>query len=261
MGAPRTPSNDGTGSARMAGRSRKDPVSIVPPDYPVLPGVVSLQHQSATQGLLQALVPGRDAQTDLFGHDALLEVITAGVDEAGRGPLAGAVYAAAVVLDPAQPIIGLADSKILRAGERDRLALEIQARAHAWCVARAEVEEIDQLNILRATFLAMQRAVQGLRIKPMLALVDGNQSPKLSCAVRTVIKGDALVPAISAASILAKTARDADLSHLHTLYPQYGFDQHKGYGTALHLARLREHGPCPAHRRSFAPIRGYVSLP
>ncbi len=261
MGAPKTSLGDSPISLRATGRSKKELVSVVPPDYPVLPGVVSLQHQSSTQGLLEALSPGPAGQADLFGHEAMLEVITAGVDEAGRGPLAGAVYAAAVVLDPMQPIVGLADSKILKAAERDRLAQEIQARAHAWCIARAEVEEIDRLNILRATFLAMQRAVQGLRIKPMLALVDGNQSPKLSCAVRTVIKGDALVPAISAASILAKTARDADLSRLHELYPQYGFDQHKGYGTALHLARLREHGPCPEHRRSFAPIRGYTSPP
>lgn len=198
-------------------------------------------------------------QSDMFGHDEMAEVVMAGVDEAGRGPLAGAVYAAAVVLDIRSPIAGLADSKILKATDRERLALEIQSRALAWCVASANVQEIDSLNILRATFLAMQRAVQGLHVRPMLALVDGNQAPMLSCAVQTVIKGDALIPAISAASILAKTARDADLLRLHALYPQYGFDQHKGYGTALHLARLREHGPCPEHRHSFSPIRSFTS--
>ena len=137
------------------------------------------------------------------------------------------------------------------------VALEIQAHALAWCVASASVAEIDSLNILRATLLAMRRAVEGLSTAPQLALVDGNQAPKLGCTVQTVIKGDALVPAISAASILAKTARDADLLRLHALYPQYAFDQHKGYGTALHLQMLREHGPCVEHRRSFAPIKAF----
>ncbi|MEI7570574.1 MAG: ribonuclease HII [Alcaligenaceae bacterium] len=179
----------------------------------------------------------------------------AGVDEAGRGPLAGDVYAAAVILDPAQPIEGLADSKVLTEKRRDALAPLIQQRALAWCVALASVEEIDQMNILQATLLAMQRAVLGLKIAPQLAWVDGNQAPRLTCRVQTVIKGDALVPAISAASILAKTARDADLMRLHGLYPSYGFNLHKGYGTALHMARLKEFGPCPAHRRSFAPVR------
>lgn len=179
----------------------------------------------------------------------------AGVDEAGRGPLAGDVYAAAVILDPTQPIDGLADSKVLTEKRRDALAPLIQQRALAWCVALASVEEIDQMNILQATLLAMQRAVLGLKIAPQLAWVDGNQAPRLNCRVQTVIKGDALVPAISAASILAKTARDADLMRLHGLYPSYGFNLHKGYGTALHMARLKEFGPCPAHRRSFAPVR------
>ncbi len=201
-------------------------------------------------------LPDRAGQGDMFGHDALSDVLTAGIDEAGRGPLAGAVYAAAVILDPDRPIEGLADSKILKAADRERLALQIQAQAVAWCVARAEVAEIDSMNILQATFLAMQRAMAGLHVRPLLALVDGNQAPKLkACAVQTVVKGDSRVPAISAASILAKTARDADLLRLHAQYPVYGFDQHKGYGTALHLARLREHGPCPEHRRSFAPVR------
>nr|WP_156414365.1 ribonuclease HII [Bordetella sp. N] len=191
--------------------------------------------------------------------DGLADVIVAGVDEAGRGPLAGAVYAAAVILDPSRPVAGLADSKILTAERRDELALLIRANAHAWFIAKASVKEIDKLNILRATMLAMQRAVAGLAMQPGLALVDGNQAPKLKCGVKTIIKGDALVPAISAASILAKTARDADLVRLHGKYPHYGFDQHKGYGTALHLERLREHGPCPEHRQSFAPIKAWAS--
>ncbi|MEN4921343.1 ribonuclease HII [Achromobacter spanius] len=196
-------------------------------------------------------------QPDLFAAPVQPALLTAGVDEAGRGPLAGEVYAAAVILDPARPIDGLADSKALTAARREALALQIKEHAMAWFIASATVAEIDSLNILRATMLAMQRAVQGLAMMPQLALVDGNQAPKLSCTVQTVVKGDALVPAISAASILAKTARDADLLRLHALYPQYAFDQHKGYGTALHLQRLREHGPCAEHRRSFAPIKAF----
>ena len=194
-------------------------------------------------------------QADLFINDLAAFGHCAGVDEAGRGPLAGDVYAAAVILDPARPIIGLADSKILSESKRAALALEIKQHALAWCIASATVEEIDQLNILQATMLAMQRAVQGLEVVPDLAWIDGNRAPVLSCAVKTIVKGDALVPAISAASILAKTARDETLLTLHAIYPQYAFDQHKGYGTALHMQRLREHGPCPAHRRSFAPVR------
>lgn len=195
------------------------------------------------------------AQSDMFGDEGLRDVIITGVDEAGRGPLAGAVYAAAVILDPARPIEGLADSKVLSAPRREELALEIKEYALAYCVASASVKEIDKLNILRASLLAMRRAVLGLGIKPGLALVDGNQAPRLPCGVKTVIQGDALVPSISAASILAKTARDADLVRLHDVYPHYGFDQHKGYGTAMHLDRLREHGPCPEHRRSFSPVK------
>jgi len=190
-----------------------------------------------------------DAPSDFAGMQI------AGVDEAGRGPLAGAVYAAAVILNPARPIDGLADSKVLKAERREALAVQIRECALSWCIASASVDEIDTLNILRATMLAMQRAVEGLAHIPQVAMIDGNQAPKLRCTVQTVIKGDALVPAISAASILAKTARDADLLRLHEQYPQYGFDQHKGYGTALHLDRLREHGPCVEHRRSFAPVR------
>jgi ribonuclease HII len=197
----------------------------------------------------------------MFGDEGLADVVVAGVDEAGRGPLAGAVYAAAVILDPGRPIDGLADSKVLSAPRREELALQIRETALAWCVAHASVDEIDTLNILRATLLAMQRAVRGLGVKPGLALVDGNQAPRLSCGVKTVVQGDALVPSISAASILAKTARDADLVRLHGIYPHYGFDQHKGYGTLMHLERLREHGPCPEHRRSFSPVRDMLIVP
>ena len=201
------------------------------------------------------------AQVDLFADLAPLPSVIAGVDEAGRGPLAGAVYAAAVILNPARLIDGLADSKLLASDRRETLAEEIKASSLAWCVAFATVQEIDSLNILRATLLAMQRAVQGLATLPQLALVDGNQAPRLSCAVQTVIKGDATVPAISAASILAKTARDADLMRLHVLYPEYGFDRHKGYGTPQHMDVLRRFGPCPEHRRSFAPIKAFDPQP
>lgn len=202
----------------------------------------------------------RTAQQSLFVSVDPLAEHCAGVDEAGRGPLAGAVYAAAVILDPAQPIEGLADSKVLSEKRREALAPVIQQRALAWCVAFATTQEIDQLNILQATLLAMQRAVQGLSVAPQLAWVDGNQAPRLACRVQTVVKGDSLVPAISAASILAKTARDAELLRLHVLYPSYGFNLHKGYGTALHMARLKEFGPCPAHRRSFAPVRRLLEV-
>jgi len=186
-------------------------------------------------------------------------LLTAGVDEAGRGPLAGSVAAAAVILDPARPIAGLADSKTLSPRRREQLATLIRERALAWHIAYASVAEIDALNILQATFLAMQRAVAGLSVAPELALIDGNRAPALPCATRTIVKGDASVAAIAAASILAKTARDAELMRLHERYPEYGFDQHKGYGTALHLARLAQHGPCPEHRRSFAPVRAALA--
>lgn len=178
-----------------------------------------------------------------------------GVDEAGRGPLAGPVFAAAVVLDPARPIAGLADSKKLSTRTRERLAAEIRERALAWAIASASVEEIDELNILQATLLAMRRAVEGLGMAPSEVLVDGNRSPILSFPVRAIVRGDATVPAISAASILAKTARDAEMLHLHERYPQYGLDRHKGYGTEVHLAALKAHGPAPFHRRTFAPVR------
>lgn len=178
-----------------------------------------------------------------------------GVDEAGRGPLAGPVVAAAVILDPARPIAGLDDSKKLSAVRREQLAVEIRATAIAWSVAEATVEEIDALNILQATLLAMQRAVAGLAVAPAEALIDGNRCPRLDIPARAIVGGDASVPAISAASILAKTVRDAIMRDLHANHPQYGFDRHMGYGTPEHLAALRTHGPCAAHRKSFSPVR------
>lgn len=182
-----------------------------------------------------------------------------GIDEAGRGPLAGSVVAAAVILDPARPIAGLADSKVLSARRREQLAQVIRRDALAWCVAEATVEEIDRLNILQATLLAMQRAVAGLAPAADRALVDGNRAPALAIPVQCVVRGDATVPAISAASILAKTARDAALQRLHGRWPEYGFDRHKGYPTAGHLAALARLGPTPEHRRSFAPVRAVLA--
>lgn len=178
----------------------------------------------------------------------------AGVDEAGRGPLAGPVVAAAVVLDPSRPIEGLADSKVLRAPQRERLAEQIEARALGWSVAEADVDEIEQLNILHATLLAMRRAVLGLSPLPTHVLVDGNRLPPLPMSARAVIGGDATVAAISAASILAKVARDRLCIALDARFPAYGFAQHKGYGTAQHLRALERHGACAEHRRSFAPV-------
>jgi ribonuclease HII len=180
--------------------------------------------------------------------------LVAGVDEAGRGPLAGPVVAAAVILSPARPIAGLRDSKLLSAMARERLAVEIRAKAIAWAVGESDVAEIDALNILQATMLAMQRAVAALTIAPGEAWIDGNRCPELRCAARAIVGGDREVAAISAASILAKTARDAMLIALDTVYPAYGFRQNKGYGTPEHLAALSLHGPCAAHRRSFAPV-------
>ena len=178
-----------------------------------------------------------------------------GVDEAGRGPLAGPVTAAAVMLDPAQPIDGLRDSKKLSAAARERLADAIRERAAAWCVAEASVAEIDQLNILQATMLAMQRAVAGLGRAPDEVWVDGNRCPRWSWRSQAVVKGDDKVAAIAAASILAKTARDQFMIRLHDEFPVYGFAQHMGYGTAVHLDALKAHGACPQHRRSFAPVK------
>ena len=181
--------------------------------------------------------------------------LIAGVDEAGRGPLAGPVVAAAVILDELQPIKGLADSKALSPRKRERLFDEIRAKALCCCIAQASVEEIDRLNILQATLLAMQRAVDGLRLRPHRVLVDGNRLPLLTMAADAIVKGDAKVRAISAASILAKVHRDRLCLELHAQHPQYGFDGHKGYPTPAHLAALREHGACAQHRRSFAPVR------
>lgn len=180
--------------------------------------------------------------------------LMAGVDEAGRGPLMGPVVAAAVILDELNPIKGLADSKKLTALKREKLYDEILAKSLCHSIALATAEEIDQINILQATMLAMKRAVEGLRLKPNKVLVDGNRLPTLVILSEAIVGGDALVPSISAASILAKVYRDRWCAEFHLEYPQYGFADHKGYGTAVHLAALREHGACPQHRRSFAPV-------
>jgi ribonuclease HII len=180
--------------------------------------------------------------------------LIAGVDEAGRGPLAGPVVAAAVILDDLNPISGLADSKKLTALRREKLFDEIRAKALCCSIAEASVEEIDRLNILQATLLAMRRAVEGLRLKPAKVLVDGNRLPVLDVLAEAIVKGDATVPAISAASILAKVYRDRWCAEYDREFPQYGFAAHKGYGTAEHLAALREHGACPQHRKTFAPV-------
>lgn len=184
-----------------------------------------------------------------------VEGSVAGVDEVGRGPLCGPVVTAAVILDPQQPIVGLNDSKKLSESRRELLYDEICAKALAWCIARAEVEEIDRLNVLHATMLAMQRAVQGLSIRPMLVLVDGNRCPVLPMSSRPVIGGDALEPAIAAASILAKVSRDREMQLLDAQYPGYGLAQHKGYPTPKHLEALQRLGPTPIYRRSFAPVQ------
>jgi ribonuclease HII len=181
-------------------------------------------------------------------------ILVAGIDEAGRGPLAGPVVAAAVILDPRRPVAGLRDSKVLAPLRREELAILIRERSIAWATGSADVAEIDSLNILQATMLAMRRAVEALGVAPEEALVDGNRCPPLACRTRAIVKGDRDIAAISAASILAKTTRDALLVELDRVYPQYGFAQHKGYGTPEHLAALERHGPCPLHRRSFAPV-------
>jgi ribonuclease HII len=185
-------------------------------------------------------------------------VLVAGVDEAGRGPLAGPVVAAAVILDDLNPIKGLGDSKVISPRRRERLFDEIRAKALACCIAEASVDEIDRLNILQATLLAMQRAVAGLRLPPRLVLVDGNRLPVLPMPAEAIVQGDAIVPAISAASILAKVHRDWLCLALHEAHPAYGFARHKGYPTADHLAALRAHGACVAHRRSYAPVRAVL---
>jgi len=183
------------------------------------------------------------------------KTLVCGVDEAGRGPLAGPVYAACVALNPAHTIAGLADSKQLSEKQRDTLALEIKHHALAWAIAFATVEEIDRINILQASLLAMQRAVQSLPFTLERVLLDGKHSPRLDCDVQTIVNGDRLIPEISAASILAKTARDAEMLRLHQIYPHYGFDRHKGYPTKAHFQALQQHGACEIHRQSFAPVR------
>lgn len=208
---------------------------MTPPDWPLMRSRKLLKPEQAA---LSWDVPG----------------LMAGVDEAGRGPLAGPVVAAAVILDDLNPILGLADSKKLTPLRREKLYDEIRAKALCCSVAWATVEEIDRLNILQATLLAMKRAVEGLRLKPNKVLVDGNRLPALTIRAEAIVKGDALVPAISAASILAKVTRDRWCVEFDREYPQYGFAGHKGYGTALHLAALNAHGACPQHRRSFAPV-------
>ena len=180
--------------------------------------------------------------------------LMAGVDEAGRGPLAGPVVAAAVILDDLHPIAGLNDSKKLTAKRREKLFDEIKAKALCFSIAEASVQEIDANNILQATLLAMKRAVEGLRLKPVKVLVDGNRLPAIDIRAEAIVQGDALVPAISAASILAKVHRDRLCEQMHARYPQYGFDQHKGYGTAVHLAALQAYGPADCHRLTFAPV-------
>ncbi|GAA5190472.1 ribonuclease HII [Ferrimonas gelatinilytica] len=190
-----------------------------------------------------------------------MTLLIAGVDEVGRGPLVGDVVTAAVILDPQRPIVGLADSKVLSEKRRMALESEIREKALAWCVARASVEEIDRLNILHATMLAMQRAVAGLSHRPGLIRVDGNRCPDFGgLPAEALIKGDSLEPAISAASILAKVARDAEMVALDGRYPQYGFAKHKGYPTAAHLEALAQHGAIPEHRTSFKPVRRALGL-
>lgn len=184
-----------------------------------------------------------------------LDATVCGIDEAGRGPLAGPVVAAAVILDPDRFIAGLNDSKKLSAAKREALAPEIREKAIAWCVAEASVEEIDTMNILQATLLAMRRAVAGLGVQPASARVDGNSNPRLAIPTEMIIEGDGKIAAIAAASILAKTARDAMMVALHARFPEYGFDRHMGYATADHLGALRRIGPCAVHRKSYAPVR------
>ncbi|BAV33929.1 ribonuclease HII [Sulfuricaulis limicola] len=187
--------------------------------------------------------------------------LVAGVDEVGRGPLAGPVVAAAVILDETRPIEGLADSKVLTPRRREELSAVIKERALCWALGRAEVEEIDRLNILQASLLAMQRAVLALTIQPELVLVDGNQAPRLVCSVTTVIRGDVTVPSISAASILAKVERDAEMCRMDRIHPGYDFSRHKGYPTPGHLKVLADSGISPIHRRSFAPVRRFMHIP
>jgi len=205
-------------------------------------------------------MPSKKSSPRQLGLHFEVEGLVAGVDEAGRGPLAGPVVAAAVILDDGKRIRGLNDSKVLTALTRERLYDEIRAKALCCSVAEASVDEIDELNILQATLLAMKRAVEGLRLRPAKVLVDGNQLPRLRIAAEAIIGGDAKVKSISAASILAKVHRDRLCLELHAQHPQYGFDSHKGYATPEHLAALRDHGVCAHHRRSFAPVRERLEM-
>ena len=186
--------------------------------------------------------------------------LIAGVDEAGRGPLVGSVVAAAVVLDDLQPISGLNDSKKLTAKKREMLAEQIKLHAKAWSIASVEPQIIDEINILQASLLAMKMAVEGLPVKPDYALIDGNKLPDLDCKAEAIVKGDGRVKSIAAASILAKVERDKQMLDLHKLYPEYEFDRHKGYPTKVHMALLKEHGPCPEHRKTFGPVRRLLEV-
>jgi ribonuclease HII len=187
-----------------------------------------------------------------------MEKLIAGVDEVGRGPLAGAVVAAAVILDPEKPIEGLTDSKKLSEKKREKLSEEIKEKALSWCIARAEVEEIDEINILQASLLAMKRAVEGLHIQPEHVLIDGNRCPDMPYSMKAIVKGDAIEPSIGAASIIAKVARDQEMVALDKVYPEYGLAGHKGYPTKKHMEAIKEHGITDIHRRSFAPVRKII---
>jgi len=200
----------------------------------------------------------RPASTYFVDENVMKEII-AGVDEVGRGPVAGAVVTAAVILDPKKPICGLRDSKKLSHKKRLQLATEIKEKSLAWSIGRAEIEEIDQINILQATMLAMQRAVAALLIQPTLVLVDGNRTPEFNIPSEAIIKGDGKIAEISAASIIAKVSRDLEMCKMAELYPGYGFERHKGYGTQQHLLAIEELGICELHRRSFAPVRNRIS--
>lgn len=204
-------------------------------------------------------MPKPDSQQDGFDFRGMSQHI-AGIDEVGRGPLAGAVIAAAVILDPEKPIEGLTDSKKITEKRREKLFDIIQERSLAWAIGRAEAKEIDDINILQASFLAMQRAVAGLKVAPDYALVDGNKCPELPCPVEAIVKGDLTEPAISAASILAKVARDREMVELDAVYPGYGLAQHKGYPTKVHMEALRKLGPSPIHRVSYAPVRELIEV-
>jgi ribonuclease HII len=196
-----------------------------------------------------------------FMQDELPKIsgLLAGADEAGRGPLVGNVVAAAVILDQNNPIEGLADSKKLTARRRESLATEIMQKARAWAVVSVSPEDIDRINILQASLLAMKQAVEKLSVAPDHVFIDGNRCPEMTCPATAIVKGDARVAEISAASILAKVTRDEQMQALHNIFPQYGFDKHKGYPTKAHMAALAEHGPCPEHRRSYAPVRKYLA--